>query len=336
MTGQATNIWYDPASTLSHNCIWNMVLSHRGGGKTFGCLSLCVRKWLKGKRRFIYLRRTDAELQLCKDHLMDAIKAEGHFDPHTFAVVGNDILCDGEVMGYCIALSKAYQMKSVAYPDVDFIIFDEFLIEDRNGRYLPNEPNKVLALMETVGRMRPIVLMMLANYVSKANVYFDYWKLHPKNGAVFTKHPQKPVLIHMYDNQSFKAEKAKTPFAQLIRDTAYGGYLLDNEALADNYTFVETPTGFLDFICTIKFQAKEMGIWMKPSEGQIWVRSVSDPSANKVLAFDTESHAPNVMLLKASRQHPNIKQLRQAIDYGFIRYENIGLKNTILELLNYI
>lgn len=329
------NIWYDPAITLSHNYIWNMVLSHRGGGKTFGCLELAVRKWLKNKRQFIYLRRTDAELQLCKDHLMDAVQAEGHFAPHTFKVIGTDIYCDDEVIGYCVALSKAYQMKSVAFPNVDLIVFDEFLIEDKNGRYLPNEPNKVLAFMETVGRMRDITLMALANYISFDNIYFQYWGLHPKRGSVFTKHPEKPVLIHMYDNQNFKAKKKETPFAKLIKDTAYGAYILDNVALADNYTFVEKPEGFIDYMLTYRFNGVEMGQWYSPSKGLFYITSKSDPSTKYIMAFDTDSHAPNLLLISKNKNHPNIKELKKALNLGLVRFENLTIKNTMLEMLDY-
>jgi hypothetical protein len=273
---------------------------------------------------------------LAKDKLLDAIMSVGHFGERKLYVQGNLIMMDEEVIGYCLALSKAYQMKSVAYPDVDTIIYDEFLLEDRNGRYLPNEPNKVLALMETVGRLREVRLLMLGNYASRANIYFDYWKLFPKPNAIFTKHPTKPVLIHLYANTLFREVKGQTPFAKLIEDTPYGGYILDNNPIHDNYTFVEPLNVPVVYWFGIYWQGLKIGVQYQDNEGIVWFTDKIDPSAKQRFSFDTDSHQPNMLLLKSSRTHPLLKQMRYAIDTGMVRFTNLGIKNAILELLQYL
>lgn len=55
-------------NTLSHNCLFNFIISMRGGGKTYGCLKYCVEKYLKEKRagrkwQFVYVRRQENELK---------------------------------------------------------------------------------------------------------------------------------------------------------------------------------------------------------------------------------------------------------------------------------
>lgn len=329
-------IWYDPATTFSHNCTFNMVLSERGDGKTFSTLEFCVNRWLKAGKRFIYMRRTDVELKLCKDKLMDAITVENHYPNNVFKVEGTNIYCDDEIMGYCVPLSKAYQYKSTAFPDVETIMYDEFLIENKQGRYLPFEPQTLLSFMETVFRMRKVRIIMLANFFTVANVYFDYWQLYPKRDSVFTKHPTKPVLIHFYRSNAYRKKKLDSDMAKLVHGTNYGDFMLENKAIGDNYAFIEKPSGFIDYMMTFRFNGIEIGMWYSHSKGLFFMTPNSDPSTKHIMALDTDSHAPNLILLKNNKNHPNIKQLKWAIEHGVVRYENLTIKNTVLDMLDFL
>lgn len=329
------SMWYDVSKTLSHNCLFNFVLSMRGGGKTFNCLLQAVRNWKKRKEQFCYVRRTETEIDECKEYIMKAISKEGYFPEFKFETIGNEILCNGEVMGFCIAVSTAYKLKSTAFPRVSFIIYDEFLIEDsKTQRYLNNEPKKLLSLYETVIRLRDKPIVLLGNYTSRSNPYFEYFNIFPKYNAEFTKDEENTLLIHMYDNKEFKEEKAKTKFAKLISKTSYGAYILDNKALNDNYTFVEKPTGNLSYRYTIRFQGKNIGIWYS-SVGLLYATSNIDKKCKRIYVFDNESHEPNFILIKANKNQPHIKHLRECYENGLLRFENLGIKNTITDVFSY-
>lgn len=329
-------MFYNPVETLSHNCLINQVLSERGGGKTFGSIEYALKQFKKKKAEFIYIRRTDEELKKCKDNLFAAIITERKFPKDSLTVDGYNLKVNGKIAGYCIPLSKAYQLKSTAYPNVELMIFDEYLIEERAGRYLPSEVHKLLALYETVARLRDVKLLMLANYISRSNIYFDYWRMYPKNGAVFTKHPDKSILIHMWSSQEYREKKAITPFAKIIADTPYGGYILENKALNDNFTFVKSPSGKVRYLYTIKFSGLDMGFWYSDKEGRIYVRDVIEENCKTVFAFDTNVHAPNILLLRGARQDSNIKTLKYALENGLVYFENLSLKNATIDLLNFI
>ena len=325
-------IFYNPAQTLSYNYKVNMVCSMRGPGKTFGTLVMLINRFLKYGEQFIYLRRTQEELKECKNKLFDDIKAKEVFPGVELKCDGKQLLCNKEIMGGVQALSKAYQVKSVAWPKVKWILFDEFIIEDTKvAKYLPNEPMKLEGYMETVGRLRELRVILLGNMATKANPYFDYYRLWPKANTRIQRNRERGVLLHMWDSEAFRKLKLQTEMGQLV-----GDYMLGNSPFMDNDTFIEKPKGYLDYMVTYKFNGIEMGQWYAKDAGLFYLSSQSDPSTKRVLAFDTDSHGPNLIFIKQNKNHPNIKQLRWAYDNGLVRFENLTIKMNLYNMLSMV
>lgn len=332
-----SKIFYNPAETLSYNFKVNMVCSMRGPGKTFGTLVMLINRFKRYGEQFIYLRRTFEEVKECKDKLFDDIKEKCVFPNDDLRCEGKTLLCNGEVMGGVQSLSKAYQVKSVAWPKVKWILFDEFIIEDTKiSRYLPSEPLKLEGYMETVGRLRELRVIMLGNMATKANPYFDYYKLWPKANTKVQRNRERGVLLHLWDSEAFKELKRQTDMAKLVEGTAYGDYMLGNSPFMDNDTFIGKPEGYLDYVVTYRFNGVEMGQWYSRAQGLYYISGQSDPSTKKVFAFDTESHAPNLIFIKSMRNHPNIKQLRYAFDNGLVRFENLTIKLAFYDMLKVV
>lgn len=335
------SLFYDPETTASHGYLLNLVMSNRGGGKTFGWTRRCINRYIKRKRQFIYLRRTDEDVKACKDDYLNDMNASGFWPGRTFEVVGKRIMMHTESsdktehIGYILALSTASKVRSVAYPYVDTIIFDEFLIENKGGQYLQFEVKRLISFMETVFRDREnVVCTCLANYISKSNPYFDYFKLYPK--GEFTKSKEYPVLIHNYKNKKFVEHKSKTQMAALARaNEQYGAYMLDNVAM-DSQVFLEKRTGNAHYWYTIKFSGETYGVWFDEAKGLVYCTTDHDPLCKNIYAFDTDDHGPNLIMIQASKSHPQIKRLRLAIDNGLCRYDHVTTRDTMWDLLGYL
>ena len=56
---------------LTYNCTFNFVIGDRGGGKSFGTLYFVINRFKKAGEQFIYLRRTERELDDAKPTLFD-------------------------------------------------------------------------------------------------------------------------------------------------------------------------------------------------------------------------------------------------------------------------
>ena len=180
------SIFWNINDPLSYNCLFNFIVGARGVGKTYGTLKYCIEQYLKHKKngevwQFFYIRRYDTELEkLTKargGRLFNAVEKE--FPTHKFKVESNVLYIDDEVCGYAQAVSTGRKLKSDAFPDVKFIIFDEFIIaKGSTDRYLSDEITSFLELYETIARLRFVPVFFLSNALSIGNPYFDYFRLN--------------------------------------------------------------------------------------------------------------------------------------------------------------
>ena len=78
---------------------------------------------------------------------------------------GSFFTIDEKICGYGITLSTAQQFKSSNFPNVKYIIFDEFILEDGQGHYLKNEVDIFLGLIESIARLRDVKVILLGNSI---------------------------------------------------------------------------------------------------------------------------------------------------------------------------
>lgn len=231
-----SSIFYDISGLLSQRCVFNFVIGNRGGGKTYGSKKLVINRFKRKKHQFVWVRRYQTEIDTLSDFWAD-IRAE--FPNDELSQVGNELYINGDLAGYLIALSTSMRLKSVAYPLVRTIIFDEFIIDKGRINYLRNEAHVFMELYETIARMREnVVAIFLGNAISIVNPYFDFFKITPKLGQRYTKNGG--VCIEFYFNEQFIAKKENTAFGKLIKDTSYGEYNMKNKFLRDSDSFIQT------------------------------------------------------------------------------------------------
>ena len=123
--------YYDFGRVLSYNAVINMIMGARGLGKTYGAKKIVIKNAIERGEEFIYLRRYKPELKN-RDNFFSDIAHE--FPGYEFRVNGPraEYRLEGDdkwkTMGYFQALSIAGHVKSVAFPLVTTIIYDEFII----------------------------------------------------------------------------------------------------------------------------------------------------------------------------------------------------------------
>ena len=115
-----------------------------------------------------------------------------------------------------MTLSTAQQLKSSNFPDVYYIIFDEFIIESGQGHYLKNEVFSFLGLIETIARTREVKVFMLGNAVTEINPYFLFFDLSLPYNNDIKLFKNNLILLQKINNEKFIHEKKKTKFGQQI------------------------------------------------------------------------------------------------------------------------
>ena len=324
---------------LSHNKIFNMVLTNRGGGKTYGMTKWCIDDYKKTKSQAVWVRRYGTELDgengiLNNNKFFSVVIRDNLYPDDKLEVKGNVGYINDEPFIYFVALSTSLQLKSNNFPDVNKIIFDEFIIKKGRTTYLQDEVEVFLDLFETVARLRDNVrAVLLANSVTVVNPYFQYFGLKVDRKQRFTVKGQ--ICVEIFSHEAFIAEKEKTRFGQLVKGTRYGDYAINNEWLLDNDTFVEPKTPRAEFMLALRYNGVYYGFWVDYQVGLIFVNRQYDPSSPNLYALTKADHEANLLLIKSLNDSPRVKRIVYAFRNGLLRFEDMTVKNQFYEYIGY-
>ena len=174
-----------------------MITSDRNDGKSYAVKETALRDFWEKGLEFAYLRRyeidikredqslywsdfSDGEKNLVKEitggKWSEVIAPRGG---KTFnlanPVEGQPGKYDiGPLCGRIHALSIAKSYKSMQYPAIGNIIFEEFVTD---SGYLFNEPSRLFQYVSTIFRGRMGTVWLVGNNVSRLNPYFREWQL---------------------------------------------------------------------------------------------------------------------------------------------------------------
>lgn len=349
------SIFWDINRTLTHNALFNVIVGNRGGGKSYGAKKRAIDNFIKRKEQFGYIRRYKDDLKKPMEQFFKDIMWE--YPDYEFKVEGDKFMIrlkpadekekwtEKDIAGFGFQLSTASNKKSISYPDITLLIYDEFLIEKGNQRYLPNEPEKLLNLYETVARPGTghprVVLFMLANAITITNPYFLFWNLRmpkkaDKNGKYIWKHPSKPILVEDVRNEKFIDAKKNTEFGQLIDGTAYAEYSIENKFLLDDYEFIEKKTAKSRYYFTFIYKDKKFGVWLDDNAGKIFVSEDIDPSFPFVYSLTMKDHRPNTMLIKSRSRNSRFGFFIEQFKQSNVYFETMNIKNMCYEVIQMV
>ncbi len=325
-------MWYDINQTLSYNCLFNFVIGNRGCGKTYGAKKRAIKQFLDKGHQFVYLRRYNDELLETAPTYFDDIIANNEFPDIHIEYSGGIYYINDQIAGYSMALTKAKSYKSIAYPLVYFIIFDEFLIEETGfSRYLKNEVEAFLGFYMSIDRYRGCQVFFLANAVTMINPYTLYFNISLPYGSKFVR--KGDVLLQLVENEEYIQNRKKTRFGQLIEGTKFSEYAIENKFMNDSKTFIMKKTEKSFYYFTIDFKAASYGIWCDNHAGKIFVSDNVDPSYKVIFSLTVDDHKPNTLLLKASNKHPYLKDFVNQYKMGNVYFENQRIKNIFAEVI---
>lgn len=347
-----SDIYWNIRRTLTHNVLINVILGNRGGGKSYAAKQLAIDNFIKKKEQFGYIRRYKDDLKKPMEQFFKDIAHE--YPDYEFKVEGEKFFIrekpadekqkwsEEDVAGYGFSLSTANNKKSISYPFITLLIYDEFLIEKGTQRYLSDEPVKLLNLYETVARPGTdhprVILFMLANAISITNPYFLYWdlrmpKTQDKNGKYIWKHKTRPILVEDVRNEKFIDKKRNTEFGRLVAGTTYSEYSIDNKFMLDDDTFIEKKTPLARYYFTFIYNNREYGVWIDNKEGKMFVSNDTDPSYPIIYAITLKDHKPNTLFIKNKSRAGHFKLFLECYKNGLVYFENMNVKNITYEVI---
>lgn len=333
------SIYYNFDKLFSYNFLIALVIGERGVGKTFNAKVAVLKKFLRTGEQFIYLRRYKTELDSALATFWDDLQSNGYFEDHDLKVKKSKMLttflCDGKVCGYAVPLSTSNILKSTSFPKVKTIIFDEFILDPLSGtyRYLKNEVQMLLDVIETVGRLRDIQVLMLGNYINFFGCpYVAYFDLDLPYGGEFRTFKNGAIVVNYIRNEAYREAKRKSRFGLLIQNTIYGDYAIENKSLRENNLFIGKRPSNSQFYCVLVINGSSFGVW-KGIDGYVYISDKYDPNSPYKFACDFDDHTEQTIFLNY-RENFYLKFCIRAYKQGWLKFENVKCKSVTQSLFN--
>ena len=335
------SIYYSPDRILSFNALLNLIIGERGVGKTYSFKTFAVKRFLNKGKQFAYIRRYDTDLEASvgssnDNKFFEQIKKE--FPNSTFKISKSKkvrkLFIDNKICGYALPLSAADSLKSSSYENVDIIIYDEFMLKEGSTQhYLKNEPEIILDLIETIGRLRDIRVYCLGNAISSTCPLMSYFDLTLPYNTDIKLFKDNTIAVEYIKNEKYREVKKASRFGKLIENTKYGKYAIDNEFLTDSKAFIRKKDKNARFYFILYVNGKEYGIWRDFKNQYIYVSTDIDPNCPVKFAINEEDHNETTIFAKV-RSNFWFKQIINHYRLARLCFENQTVKNLFMQELN--
>lgn len=342
--------YYDFGPILSYNAVYNLACGGRGIGKTYGAKKLAIRDAIRKGEEFIYLRRYKTELSASRDTFFADVGVE--FPEKDFRIHGNRAQMSDPInpdeyeteadfskankarvwvtIGYFIALSTAQKQKSVSYPKVTKIIFDEFIIEKGALHYLPDETIAFNNFYSTVDRYSDRVkVFFLANSVSIMNPYFIAWDIVPSESNEFVRKANGFIVAHFPDSDEFAKDIFRTRFGQFIEGTDYAEYAVANQFADNNDSLVSVKGHKAKYQFTLECETGTFSVWYAMTNNHFYVQTRL-PGNQTVYTLVPEKMSEDKTLMTV-RDKP-LAYLRASFNTGRMWFDRPSTRNTFREI----
>lgn len=185
--------FYNPSAILSKHATYNVIFGERGNGKTYSILKLglknfcsnreqmaIVRRWkedIRGRRAqdiFSALNENNEIYRLSNGEFTGITYFSGKFYACTYDENNKPVYnMETDCIATAFALSDNEHNKSISYPKITTILFDEF-ITGSSGGYFPDEFVSFMNTVSTIIRQRTnVTIFMLGNTVNRYCPYFN-------------------------------------------------------------------------------------------------------------------------------------------------------------------
>ena len=279
---------------MKDDSVYKFIVGARGIGKTYGILKYLIDKYRGTGNKFIYMRRTQTQVDMIKTPELNPFKALEDDLGNDYMFTMNNInknvtgiyetiydpdknlyLPTGAPIGYVLALSTISNIRGIGGSDIVHIFYDEFIAE-RHEKQIKSEGTAFLNAIETIGRNRelkglpPLYVTCASNSVNLANPLFIELKFITsiekgmKKNLDVIKLPERMTSIYIIKNSPISKAKEKTSLYKLSgTGSDFSKMSLDNEFNKEYFGMVKSrnlkdfnPLCKVGEICIYKHKSK--------------------------------------------------------------------------------
>lgn len=329
--------YYKIDKIMSMNAVYNFIVGGRGIGKTYGFKKYALDAYFKRGDQFIYLRRYKSEMKGRGEFFADIAHLYPKYD---FRVFGKAAQCapvetrednkrKWDTMGFFIALSVAQNEKSVPYPHVKTILFDEFIIEKGMIKYLPDEAHVFNNFYSTVDRnLDKTRVFFMANSVSVMNPYFLEYKIRPDQIGELQKSHGGFVATHFPDSAAFKNEIYQTRFGQFVKDTEFADFAIESGFADGHLHMVNMKPSEAKYQYTLELPQGTVSVWYYGTG--YYHTQMKRPGNEIFFTFNEENMDEGKILLQKNDRL--VGRLRTAFSHARMSFDAPETRNIFIDI----
>lgn len=343
---------------LSYNAPFNLIITIRGRGKTYGLRKRCVSDFLKDKSRFCEVVRVKDNIKDVAKGYFDKLVLKNEFPGYLFRTEGNLAYIakkpepywyerkDGEVVekvdkpeweviGYFVDLNTQDNAKKRTFANVKRVIFDEAILPpNKRGRYLQDEYGELVNLIDTIAREEPgegtkVRVYLLSNACDIVNPYFMEFKLTKEPPTGFTWVDKGLILLYFEKEKALVEAKRNTLVGRLSR--GHNEDMITNEFANASGDFLEDKPKDAEFNYGVVFQGDRYGIWTDWRTGLYYVNRKIPNNSRDVYTLTLADNSPNMSMIKATS--PRLVILKDMIYNSMVRYDKPVTRERFAEML---
>lgn len=326
--------YWDIKKILPYQRNFNFINGVRSIGKTYGTMKYFLSESIKKGKEFVYIVRTQHALKGGAFEAAFRKVIQEQFNEYDISFSNN--ICtwkiddeNRQILGYCLAISDYVAIKRRSFPNVRYIMFDEYMLEGaETRRYIQGwkEPDLFLSIYHSIDRERDAVICFL---LGNTTTFFNPYHMH----KAFNIPSVKPGEIWYSENVLFqwaipseplREEKAHSRFGKMIEGTRYGDYANMGVYVDDNFNFIEPRTRTAKHYFTFVYNGNTFGVWADMKNGKLYIDFKYDPSCLLNYALTTEDHRENTLISKGN--YSMLKWLAKNYKLGNVRYVNMQVK----------
>ena len=243
------------------NFLLYIFIGGRGTGKTYSTLKEFAIRAHTTRNRFIYLRRSEVELQNCCNPVSNPFKAiNSDLGTNIQLRVVKDMAViedmedeeNPEIIGYAGALSTFGKFRGMDFSDVEYIVFDEFINTNPMSK-MKNEFTLLMNAIETVNRnrefnkdgtvdnSRSVKVIMLSNantldddILRTLNIPEIIRMMKVNDERIYTD-DERGIYYEDLKNKNFTDMKQKTRLYKLTKGTSFYDMSVENDFTSDYF-----------------------------------------------------------------------------------------------------
>lgn len=287
-------MYWDITSILPYQRTFNFIVSIRGIGKTYGSQKWFIKQALLRGRETAYIVRTQHDIQ--RQGLFTAWQKvlQNEYPDVVVTIDHGVLLCDGSPAIHAMPLTQARNLKRNSFPNIYYMMFDEYQIEQGTGKYINDfmEPELFITLYHTIDREEGRVkCFFMGNNAS----YYNPYHLYPAFGLPREACELEPGKIWKNKTTLFTQaqpsvelmeKKKNDPFLKSLENTRYGEYAVAGKYMDDDYSNIGTVHPKALQIATFRSGGEDFGLYNNALECQLIFTEKRDPSCNWKISLD--------------------------------------------------